>query len=98
MATKTGGFMRNFLQSKPLVFLGNFNYCVYVFHFLILYLRFGTTTKMVVLSDKFYLINLSVDIIGSFAVAMMLYFLLEHPFAKLQKRLLPQIRTPKKNS
>ncbi|KAK9891030.1 hypothetical protein WA026_013362 [Henosepilachna vigintioctopunctata] len=54
LATKTGGFIRNFLQCKPLVFLAHFNYCVYVFHFLVVYLRFGTTTKMVVLSDEFY--------------------------------------------
>ncbi|KAK9891037.1 hypothetical protein WA026_013367 [Henosepilachna vigintioctopunctata] len=93
MATNTGGILKKFLEWEPLVFLGNITYSVYMFHFMIIFGKIIFWSNMVEHSNLFYLENLTMDIVLSFAFGMLMYIILEHPLGQLQKILLPQIKT-----
>ncbi|KAL3287824.1 hypothetical protein HHI36_002283 [Cryptolaemus montrouzieri] len=95
MATKTGGLIKKFFEWEPLVFLGNFTYSIYMFHFLMLFGRIYYVARMEYLSDLKYIRNLIVDIVSSFSIGILMYTILEHPFVQLQKMILPQVKTKK---
>ncbi|XP_045461350.1 nose resistant to fluoxetine protein 6-like isoform X2 [Harmonia axyridis] len=97
MATGTGGLIKIILELKPLVFLANFCYCVYLFHYAFVFVRILREDEIVDLS-AFYIAKYTlIDYTLSFAVGALIYVLVEHPFIQLQKQILPQIKTKKES-
>ncbi|KAK9891019.1 hypothetical protein WA026_013352 [Henosepilachna vigintioctopunctata] len=98
MATNTGGYVKKFLQSKPLVVLGNITFCVYMFHFAVIFSSLMLTTEMVTITDSYFWITLILDIVSAFFVGLLLFIVVEYPCTRLQKMFLPQVKMVKAQS
>ncbi|XP_045482849.1 nose resistant to fluoxetine protein 6-like [Harmonia axyridis] len=96
MATGSGGYIKKFFENSSMVFFGNFTYSIYMSHFLVVFGRAVFEAKYVEVDDFYLFSNWILDVILSYLFGMYFYILLEHPFIKLQKNLVPQISSGKK--
>ncbi|XP_044746770.1 O-acyltransferase like protein-like [Coccinella septempunctata] len=97
MATRTGGLIKIILELKPLVFLANFCYCVYLSHYAFVFVRILRQDEIVDLS-MFYIAKYTlIDYTLSFSFGALVYMAVEHPFIQLQKLILPQVKTKKES-
>ncbi|KAK9869313.1 hypothetical protein WA026_003063 [Henosepilachna vigintioctopunctata] len=93
MAGKTGGLIRMILESEPLIFLANFCYCVYLFHYAIVFLRILQQEEMAELSVFYIATYTFKDYTFSFVLGALVYITVEHPLVQLQKLVFPQVST-----
>ncbi|KAK9891022.1 hypothetical protein WA026_013354 [Henosepilachna vigintioctopunctata] len=92
MATNTGGYLKKFLESKLLVFLGNISYCVYMFHSAVLFFSLMFNTEMTTFNNSYFWKTLIGDIVFSFIIGFVMFMILEYPCIRLQKMFLPQVK------
>ncbi|KAL3285844.1 hypothetical protein HHI36_000364 [Cryptolaemus montrouzieri] len=97
MASKTGGLVKMICESEILVFLANFCYCVYIFHYAFVFLRILGEDKLVELSIFYIAKYTLIDYTLSFSFGALMYMAVEHPFIQLQKMVFPQVTTKKLN-
>ncbi|KAL3288867.1 hypothetical protein HHI36_003313 [Cryptolaemus montrouzieri] len=85
--------IRKIFQWRPIVFLGNFTYSTYLYHFvpvLIKFVRFSTPIQV----NSFILIIYFIqDVISSYSVGIFMFFVVEFPASHLQKQFVPNVKT-----
>lgn len=90
MASKMGGLVKKICVFQPLVFLADFTYCVYIFHFIVIFLPKMLYNEMVEFNDSLVLKIHAQDIISSFLAGIVMYVLIEQPISQLQRLVIPQ--------
>ncbi|KAK9891018.1 hypothetical protein WA026_013351 [Henosepilachna vigintioctopunctata] len=98
MATSAGGCIKKFFEWRPLVFMGNFSYSVYMFHFPMIFLKLSMKTTMIYFNHMDCIISVLQDLVLSFIIGILMYIIFEHPCLQLQKMFLPQVRRSKGES
>ncbi|XP_044744522.1 uncharacterized protein LOC123306545 isoform X1 [Coccinella septempunctata] len=96
MATGSGGYIKKFFESAPMVFLGNFTYSTYLFHFTLVFGRRVFRAGNIEVDDLVCYGNTLIDVPLSFMIGIVFYMILEHPLIRLQKIFIPQISNRRK--
>ncbi|XP_056638728.1 uncharacterized protein LOC130446473 [Diorhabda sublineata] len=98
MSHNIGGIVKNLLESKYVVILSNFTYCVYLVHIgIIIAINKHISSNMEVTIGKL-IWDCIISISLSFICSVFITLIIEEPGEALQKKYLPQISKWKKKS